>query len=249
MKGINHTDPFNLYYFFELIPGGSLKIYSKVYIIFPLDFAKFYSASLIIVLDYLHKKNIIHRNIRLENILINPNGYIKLGEFTFSKKLKNDLTYSICGMPEYYSPEMILKSGHNKSVDFWQLGILLYEMLIGNLPFFDSDPVKLYNKIKKGKVYFPKNMNENAKLIIRQFLNIDMNKRLGCNKRGIYEIIKHPFFKDFDWEGLLHRRLVPPFIPNILRFNVNKNYKKIDEIIMEENIEPLPKENDPFYNW
>jgi protein kinase A len=195
--------------------------------VFPLEFAKFYSACLITVLDYLHKKRIIHRNIRAENVLINSNGYIKLSEFTFSKLLTNDMTYSICGSPEYYSPEMINKSGHNKSIDFWQLGILLYEMLVGNLPFIDSDTMILYNKINKGKIHFPKNINENAKSIIRHFLNVDINKRLGCGKRGIYEIIKHPFFKNFDWEGLLHRRLDPPFIPRIDKLNINKNYKKI----------------------
>ena len=249
LKGINHTDPYYLYYFSELVPGGSLKLYLKMNNVFSLDYAKYYSASIITVLDYLHKKNIIHRNIRAENILVNSNGYIKLSEFTFSKILKKDMTYSLCGSYEYYSPEMINKSGHNKGVDFWQLGLLLYEMLVGNLPFIDNEPLKLFNKIIKGKIRFPKNINENAKSIIKHFLNVDMNKRLGCNKRGIYEIIIHPFFKNFDWEGLLHRKLPPSFIPNIRRLNLNNNYKKIDEILMEDKIEPLPKENDPFYNW
>ena len=249
LKGINHTDPYYLYYFSELVPGGSLKLYLKMYKVFSLDYAKFYSASIITVLDYLHKKNIIHRNIRAENILVNTNGYIKLSEFTFSKILKNDLTYSLCGAYEYYSPEMINKSGHNKSVDFWQLGLLLYEMLVGNLPFIDTEPLKLFNKIIKGKIHFPKNINENAKSIIKHLLNEDMNKRLGCNKRGIFEIIIHPFFKDFDWEALLHRKLQPPFIPNIRRLNIDNNYRTIDEILMEDKIEPLTKENDPFYNW
>ena len=122
-------------------------------------------------------------------------------------------------------------------------------MLVGNLPFIDNEPLKLFNKIIKGKIRFPKNINENAKSIIKHFLNVDMNKRLGCNKRGIYEIIIHPFFKNFDWEALLHRKLTPPFIPNIRRLNLDNNYRKIDEILMEDKIEPLPKENDPFYNW
>jgi len=249
LKGINYTDPYNLYYLYEFLPGGPLKYKLKLNKYIPLDHAKFYIACLITVLDYLHKKNIIHRDIRPENILINNNGYIKLIEFTFSKKLNNKLTYTICGSPEYYSPEMINKTGYNKCIDFWQLGILLYEIIIGETPFVDSDPVKIYKKINKGKIIFPKNINKNAKIIIKQFLNINMDKRLGCTKKGIYEIIENPFFKDFDWEGLLHRKLEPPFIPSFHKFSDIVRYKRFEDTIIEENSEPLSKENDPFFNW
>ena len=249
LKGINYTDPYNLYYLYEFLPGGPLKYKLKLNKYIPLDHAKFYIACLITVLDYLHKKNIIHRDIRQENILINNNGYIKLIEFTFSKKLNNKLTYTICGSPEYYSPEMINKTGYNKCIDFWQLGILLYEIIIGATPFVDSDPVKIYKKINKGKIIFPKNINKNAKIIIKQFLNINMDKRLGCTKKGIYEIIENPFFKDFDWEGLLHRKLEPPFIPSFHKFSDIVRYKRFEDTIIEENSEPLSKENDPFFNW
>ena len=249
LKGINFTDPYNLYYLFELVPGGPIKYYLKLNKNIPIEHARFYIACLITVLDYLHKKNIIHRDIKPENILINNNGYLKLSEFTFSKKLNNKLTYTICGSPEYYSPEMINKTGYNKCIDFWQLGILLYEMIIGTTPFVDNDPVKIYKKIIKGKINFPKNINKNAKILIKQFLNVDINKRLGCTKKGIYEIIDNPFFKDFDWEGLLYRKLEPPFIPNIHNYTEIVKYKRLEETFIEENIEPIPKENDPFFNW
>ena len=174
LKGINHTDPFNSYYIYELAPGQSLKNIIKMNNRISLDMAKFYSACVITALDYLHKKNIIQRDLRPDNIFLNSDGYIKLTEFTYSKKLKDDYTYSLCGYPEYYSPEMINKTGHNKSIDFWQLGILLYEMLVGYTPFSDSNPAKLYNKINKGKINFPKGFNKDAKLIIKQFLKVDM---------------------------------------------------------------------------
>jgi len=249
LRGINFTDPYNLYYLFEFLPGGPLKYYIKLNKNLPIEHAKFYIACLITVLDYLHKKNIIHRDIRPENILINNNGYLKLAEFNFSKKINNKLTYTICGSPEYYSPEMINKAGYNKCIDFWQIGILLYEIITGATPFVDTDPVKIYKKINKGKINFPKNINKNAKMIIKQFLNIDKNKRLGCTKKGIYEIIENPFFKDFDWEGLLHRKLEPPFIPNISKFSDIVRFKRFEDTILEEKDEPLPKENDPFFNW
>ena len=248
LKGINHTDPYNLYYLYELVPGGALNNYLKVFKVFPLNYARFYSASLITILDYIHKKNIIHRDINLDSIYLNYNGYIKLLEFTFSKYLKNnDLTYSLCGQPEYYAPEMINKSGYNISVDFWQLGIVLYEMLVGYTPFTDTDPVNICNKINKGKIHFPKKFDKNAKLIIKQFLNIDINKRLGCTKRGIYEIIEHPFFQGFDWEKLLHRKIEAPIMP---KYKVEDfhNYRFLGENSNEDN-EALPKDKDPFYNW
>ena len=229
--------------------GRPLKFYIKINQKLSLEYARFYLACLITVLDYLHKKNIIFRDLKPENILINSDGYIKLSDFTFSKKLKKDLTYTIVGLPEYYSPEMINQTGHNKSTDFWQLGILLYEMLIGNTPFIDSDPLNLYHKIKKGKINFPKGINKDAKLIIKHFLNVDMNKRLGCSKRGILEIIKEPFFNDFDWERLLHRTLEPPFIPKVNREKYNFNERLYENDYLEGNDVYIPKEKDIFYNW
>ena len=249
LKGINYIDPYNLYYLYELIPAGPLKVYIKLYKKLSIEHSKFYLACVITILDYIHKKNIIHRDLRPENILVNDNGYIKLSEFTFSKKLNNNLTYSICSSPEYYSPEMINKSGYNESIDFWQLGILLYEMLTGKTPFYDSDPVNIYKKINNNKIYFQKDFNKNAKLIIKQFLNINMNKRLGCTKNGIYEIIMHPFFKDFDWEKLLLRKLKPPFVPNNKKFSEIVHFRKAEETILEQDNKPVPKEIDPFLNW
>ena len=249
LKGINYTDPYNLYYLYEFLPAGPLKVYIKLNKKLSLEQSKFYLACIITTLDYIHKKNIIHRDLRPENILINNNGYIKLSEFTFSKKLNNNLTYSICGSPEYYSPEMVNKSGYNKSIDFWQLGILLYEMLSGKTPFYDSDPVIIYKKIIKRTIYFQDGFNKNAKLFIKQFLIIDMNKRLGCTKNGIYEIIKHPFFKDFDWEKLLLRKLEPPFVPNFRRFSDIVHFRKLEDSISDQDNKSIPKEIDPFLNW
>ena len=249
LKAINATDPYNLYLFFEYILGKPLRFYIKVNQKLPLEYARFYLACLITVLDYLHKKNIIYRDLKPENILINSDGYIKLIDFTFSKKLEKDLTYSIVGLPEYYSPEMINQTGHNKSIDFWQLGILLFEMLVGYTPFLDSNPINLYHKIKKGKILFPKGINKDAKLIIKHFLNVDMNRRLGCTKRGILDIIKEPFFNAFDWEKLLHRTLEPPFIPKVNREKYNFNGRLFEDDYLQGNEISIPKEKDIFYNW
>lgn len=248
LKSINNTNPYNLFYLTEFMAGISLKNLIKTNEKLPIESAQFYLACLITVLDYIHKKGIIYRDLRPDLIFINSNGYVKLFDFSFSKKMKSDYANTLCGIPEYYPPEMINQSGYNKSVDFWQLGILLYEMLVGCTPFIDSDPVKLFQKIKNCKIKFPKNINKNAKTLIRHFLIVDINKRLGCTKKGIYEIIQNPFFDNFDWERLLHRVLEAPFIPKINHIYLS-SYKKLEGIYLEENSIAVPQERDPFYNW
>lgn len=250
LRGINNTNPITLNFLYEYIPGGSLNTLLKIQKRLPLNSARFYLASIITAFDYLHKKNIIYRDLRPQNILFNKNGYIKLSEFGLAKNLENEVTFTMCGTPEYYSPEMIRKNGYNKSTDFWSLGILLYEMLIGCTPFFDSDPLKIYQKINQGKILFPKKIDKNAKLIIKHFLNMNQNERLGCTKNGIADIVEEPFFKNFDWKNLLFHNLEAPFIPEINGNLDTSNYKKMEDKIEidDENIE-IDKEKDPFYNW
>lgn len=252
LKGVNNTNPVTLNFLFEFVPGGSLNSLLKSNKRLPMEHAKFYLASLITVIDYLHKRSIIYRDINPDNILINSNGFIKLADFSFAKKMEShDFTYSMCGSPEYYSPEMINKSGYNISTDFWELGILLYEMLVGCTPFMDPDPIKIYQKITKNKVIFPQTMNKSAKEIIKHFLVTDVNKRLGCTKKGVVEIIESPFFAGFDWRGLLYRAIEPPFIPVVNGPMDTSNYMKTEYQNTEENEDNIEvdKKKDPFYNW
>ena len=117
---------------------------------------------------------------------------------------------------------------------------------------FELIPVFSYlfqgGKCKNCKIKFPKHINKNAKTLIRHFLIIDINKRLGCTKKGIYEIIQNPFFEGFDWEGLLNRNMKAPFIPKVNHLYMG-NFKKLENIYLEENSVAVPKEKDPFYNW
>ena len=250
LRGIHNTNPVTLNFLYEYIPGGNLANLLKTKKRFSLRNAKFYLASIITAFDYLHKKNIIYRDLRPQNILLCRNGYIKLAEFGMSKKMESDITFTMCGSPEYYSPEMLRKTGYNKSHDFWTLGIILYEMLIGCTPFLDSDPLKIYQKINIGKILFPNGFEKNTKFIIRHFLNLDPHKRLGCSKNGIADIVDDPFFKEFDWKGLLYKSLDAPFIPEVNGHLDTSNYKKIEDKNEndDENIE-VDKEKDPFYNW
>ena len=249
LKGINTRDPKALYFLFEFAQGGDLLNLLDRNVKFPEEQAKFYAASLITVIDYLHKKNIIFRNITPDSIYLSSNGYIKLCNFNNAKILKNDYTNTLCGTPEYASPEMLNRKGHSKSHDLWSLGIILYHMLIGQTPFEDSDPLKMQQKILKGKPNFPKNMNKDAKSLIKHLLIVDPKKRLGNGKNGIYEIISNPFFKGFDWKNLLFQNLVPPYVPLIKGNNDISNYKKYEDNFMDNFDIAIDKEKDPYYKW
>ena len=167
--GLNFEDPKYLYLILEYIQGGELFTLLRAKNTFPIDQAKFYIAHIITIFEYLHSKNIVYRDLKPENILINKNGYLKLTDFGFAKLLDNEKTYALCGTPEYLAPVILLNKGHGKAVDWWTMGILLFEMLLGIDPFSDEDPVRTYQKIVKGKVHFPKDINKDAKSLIKYF--------------------------------------------------------------------------------
>jgi serine/threonine protein kinase len=249
LKGINTKDPKALYYLFEFIQGGDLLNLLERNLKFPEEQAKFYSASLLTVIDYLHKKNIIIRNITPDSILLASSGYIQLVNFNNAKILKNDYTNTLCGTPEYSSPEMLNRKGHGKAHDLWSLGIILYHMLIGHTPFEDSDPLKMQQKILKGKPVFPKTIGKDAKNLIKHLLIVDPKKRLGCGKNGIYDIISNPFFKGFDWKNLLFQNLIPPYVPLIKGINDVSNFRKYEDNYFDKPDVAIDQEKDPYYKW
>jgi serine/threonine protein kinase len=249
LKGINTKDPKALYYLFEFIQGGDLLNLLERNLKFPEEQAKFYAASLVTVIDYLHKKNIIIRSITPDNILLTSNGYIKLTNFNNAKILKSDYTNTLCGTPEYSSPEMLNRKGHGKCHDIWGLGIILYHMIIGHTPFEDSDPLKIQQNILKGKPNFPKTMSKEAKNLIKHLLIVDPKKRLGSGKNGIYDIISDPFFKGFDWKNLLFQNLIPPYVPLIKgNFDIS-NFRKYEDNYNENPEVDIDPEKDPYIKW
>ena len=249
VKGLNHRNPYTINFLMEYIPGGELLTLIKKNKQLSIEHAKFYSASIITIFDYLHRKNIIYRDLKPENILINRDGFIKLVDFGLAKEMINEKTYTICGTPEYCSPEMINKRGHGIGQDFWSLGILIYEMLVGVSPFYDKDPMKIYENINRDKIYYPSNMNQNAKTLIKHLLNHIEEKRLGCGKNGILELISHPFYNKYDWKGLLFKNIKPPYIP-VVNGNIDtSNFTKINDKELEEDLIPVNLDHDPFYNW
>ena len=143
----------------------------------------FYSSQIVQIFEYLHSKNIIYRDLKPENVLIGQDGYIKLTDFGFAKVVENR-TFTLCGTPEYLAPEILLNQGHGKPVDWWTLGIILYEMLAGIDPFNDDDPMIIYQNILKGRLKFPSGFDSDAKSLVKHLLVADLSARYGNLKNG-----------------------------------------------------------------
>ena len=247
--GVNFEDPKYIYFILEYIQGGELFTLLRSNVTFPVPQTKFYIAHIITVFEYLHSKNIVYRDLKPENILINKNGYLKLTDFGFAKQLESEKakTYTLCGTPEYLAPEIILNKGHGKAVDWWTLGILLFEMLVGIDPFSDDEPMKTYQKILKGKINFPKEIDKDAKSLIKHLLVQDTTKRYGCLKNGVKDILNHRFFDGFDWKNFVYLSMEAPYIPQIKNDEDTSNFEKYPESDLESST--VDKKNDPFINW
>ncbi|KAI9094097.1 kinase-like domain-containing protein [Phlyctochytrium arcticum] len=207
--------PDKLYLVLAFVNGGELFHHLQKEGKFAQDRAKFYTAELLSALECLHGYNIIYRDLKPENILLDFTGHIALCDFGLCKLNMKDgnKTNTFCGTPEYLAPELLIGQGYTKVVDWWTIGILLYEMLTGLPPFYDENTNEMYKKILSEELKFPEDMTPVAKDLLKQLLNRDPVKRLGAN--GPDEIKRHPFFADINWTRLMSRKYPPPFRPNV----------------------------------
>ncbi|KAL7701083.1 protein kinase A catalytic subunit [Lotmaria passim] len=202
-------DKNRLYILLEYVVGGELFSHLRKAGKFPNDVSKFYCAEVILAFEYLHSKTIVYRDLKPENILLDQDGNIKITDFGFAKRV-TERTFTLCGTPEYLAPEIIQSKGHNKAVDWWALGILLYEMLVGYPPFFDDSPMKTYEKILVGKVLFPRWVDPKARDLIKGLLSLDPSKRLGNLTNGAEDIKNHKYFNGVDWDMVLSKKIQAP---------------------------------------
>jgi protein kinase A len=205
-------DSLNAYLILEFVAGGEFYNILREKGRFSDDHTRFYAACVVQGLGYLHSIGFVYRDLKPENLLLDHQGYLKITDMGFAKLLQpGERTYTLCGTPEYLAPEIISSKGHNKSVDWWCLGILIYEMLTGGPPFEDENQMELYKKIVKGQFTFPSYVSANAKDLISKLLSADLSKRLGNLAGGTQDIINHPWFRDFPWAQLESRQLKAPF--------------------------------------
>lgn len=202
-----------IYMVMEFCGGGEVWTKLKEVGRFDEPIAVFCTACVVEAYAYLHKKNIMYRDLKPENLMLDMKGYVKLVDFGFAKELnRGDKTYSFVGTPEYMAPEIIRNQGHDFAVDFWSLGILIFELLVGNPPFSSSEPQKIYAKILDGVLKYPPYLSEAAKSIISKLCRPRPGQRLGNTKNGIKDVRHHRWFGNMNWHKLRVGQLEAPTV-------------------------------------
>ena len=198
-----------IYFLLEPCLGGELFTLLRHKHNFSEQTAQFYAACVIEAFEFMHSKNTVHRDLKPENLLLDNQGYVKLTDFGFAK-IVTDRTFTLCGTPDYLAPEVVSGQGHGKGVDWWTLGILIYEMIASYPPFYDEDPMRTYAKIMHGRIAFPKHFSPAAVDLISKLLNPKPTKRLGVINGGVALIKGHPWFHGFNWDALAKREMKAP---------------------------------------
>ena len=178
---------------------------------------KLITAELVLALGYLHKKNFIYRDLKPENVLFDEDGHVKLTDFGYTKKLRgpNDTTDTFCGTPYYIAPELLTGEDYSKSVDWWSLGCVMYEMLVGISPFYNENADLTYKAILKSEVQFPQTLSKPAVDLIHKLLIKDPKQRLGSGAGDAEDVMAHPFFRDLNWQDVYDRKVTPLWKPSM----------------------------------
>ena len=233
----------------EFLQGGDLFFHIHSNPKFSNEKAKFYVIELVLAIEFLHKNNMLYRDLKPENILIDIDGHIKLTDFGLSKILSNvEKTYTICGTVQYLAPEILGGEGYNGAVDWWSLGCIMFEMLVGRFPFRFQKDGKINTDVYKRQVRYPSYIDDKAKDLISKLLEIDPNKRLGSAENGWEDVKAHSYFNDVDWDKAKEKKLQPPFIPKVENEEDIKYFEKTftDEPIYNDNGEALYNDDEEY---
>ncbi|EPQ30243.1 uncharacterized protein PFL1_02359 [Pseudozyma flocculosa PF-1] len=222
-------DSKNCYMLMDYVIGGEVFSYLRRAGRFSVDVTRFYISTIVLAIEYLHDRNIIYRDLKPENLLLDDQGYTKITDFGFAKEVE-DRTWTLCGTPEYLAPEIIQSKGHGKAVDWWALGILLFEMLAGYPPFYDNQPFGVYEKILQGNIVFPAHIDEVSRDLIRSLLTADRTRRLGNLRGGAQDVKNHFWFHGVDWDQLAARNIRPPIVPFNTQAGDTSNFSKYERV-------------------
>eukprot|EP00128_Syssomonas_multiformis_P004724 Colp12_sorted_trinity150504_noHs@10514 len=216
-----------LYLILDYLSGGELFMQLEKEGIFMETTAAFYLAEVVLALNHLHAQGIVYRDLKPENILLDAEGHAVLTDFGLSKEALNDpsaKTHTFCGTIEYMAPEVLTRQGHNKAVDWWSLGALMYDMLTGAPPFVANNRKKTMEKILRERLYLPHYLSPDGKDLLRKLLKRNPAARLGSSDDGGQQVMQHPFFAAIDWEALYNRQVAPPFKPRVMDENDVSNF-------------------------
>ncbi|XP_078107742.1 cGMP-dependent protein kinase 1 [Sander vitreus] len=207
-----------LYILTEACLGGDLCSLLKDKGCFDECSTRFFTACVVEALTFLHCRRVVYRDLKPENVVLDQHGYAKLIGSRCVKKVEvGKKTWTFCGTPGYMAPEIILNKGHSVSADFWSLGVFVFELLSGGLPFCDSDPIKILTATIRGidQIDFPKTISKSASSVIKKLCRSNPSERLGGQRNGAKAIQKHKWFEGFNWDGLCKGTLNPPVIPKV----------------------------------
>lgn len=225
-----YKDQFRVYFLLEACTGGDIFTVLRKRRTFKEDATRFYSACIIAAFDHMHSRKIIYRDLKPENLVMDHTGYAKLTDFGFAK-IVEDKTRTVCGTPDYLAPEVIIGRGHGKGVDFWTLGIFIYECINGVAPFYSKKDMDCYTKILRAPVQYTKRMSGESKALVVKLLKKRATKRLGVRKGE--DIHQQPFFANWNWEKFLELKVKAPFTPKKLALkdpNISR-YRAFDKDI------------------
>lgn len=219
-----------LYFVLDYYPGGELFYHLQKTKGFKEKTARIWVAEVALALGHLHQNGYIYRDLKPENIVLGLDGHVCLTDFGLAKSFKGqkDLTYSFVGTPEYLAPEIIKSDGHNKNVDWWSLGILLYELCNGLPPFYSKNARDMYQKILSAPIRFKQNkgpFSQQYQDCVSKLLNRDVKKRMG-SKSDVEEVMLHPFFADLDVPTMMRKEISAGFKPDANKVNVAREFQK-----------------------
>ncbi|KAK7104967.1 RAC-beta serine/threonine-protein kinase A-like isoform X4 [Littorina saxatilis] len=209
--------PDRLCFVMEYVNGGELFFHLSRERVFTEERTRFYGAEIISALGYLHENNIVYRDLKLENLLLDKDGHIKIADFGLCKEemFFGASTSTFCGTPEYLAPEVLEDNDYGRAVDWWGTGVVMYEMMCGRLPFYNRDHDVLFELILLQNVKFPRNLSEEAKTLLSGLLAKNPKRRLGGSEADVSEIKSHPFFMCINWDDLTAKKLTPPWKPDV----------------------------------
>ncbi|KUF93265.1 Myotubularin protein [Phytophthora nicotianae] len=204
-----------LYFVMDFYNGGTLHFHLRRAMHFDEVRTRFYAAQLVLAISHLHTYNIVYRDLKPENILLDDQGFIALTDFGLSHDHfdSKDGMQTFCGTPEYIAPELIRRVPYGKAVDYWSMGVLIFEMLAGYTPFYHANRKRNFQNIVKLPLRFPSEFSDDARSLLRGLICRNPAKRLGSGPCGAQEIMDHPFFAEVDWEKLYKRDVPVPFKP------------------------------------
>ncbi|CAG2110423.1 unnamed protein product, partial [Medioppia subpectinata] len=204
--------------------------------------ATFYAACVVLGLQYLHINNIVYRDLKLDNLLLDRDGYVKIADFGLCKEGIGyaDRTGTFCGTPEFLAPEVLTETSYTRAVDWWGFGVLIFEMLVGESPFPGDDEEEVFDSIVNDEVRYPRFLSLESIAIMRRLLRKNPERRLGSSERDAEDVKKQAFFRHINWEDLITRKTKPPFVPTVKSPEDVTNFD--EEFTSEQPVLSPPKE-------